>query len=125
MSFNECEQVKFELTETFTWGGKKDKYSGYSIPVVVDDNETKTKIESLVEEHGAKNPLYGNTLYLKSKGLSEKQKKDLFNKGKSHIKVCFKVTGTYTKNDVNHLVFQVTKLSKVDKHELEASCPED
>lgn len=124
MSFNECEQVNFELTEAFTWGVKKDKYSGYSIPVVVDD-ETKTKIESLVEEHGTKNPFYGSTLYLKLKALSEKQKKVLLNKGKSHVTVHFKVTGTYTKNDVSYLVFKVTKLRKIDKPEFEDSCPED
>lgn len=74
MSFNECEQVKFKITETITWGVEKGKYSGYSIPAVINDSETKSKIESLVKKHDVKkNPLYdsknslydSSTLYLK------------------------------------------------------------
>jgi septal ring factor EnvC (AmiA/AmiB activator) len=62
------EQVRFELPSALTWGVKKDKYGGYSIPVALDD-ETVERIEDLVQEHGTKSPLYGKTLYLKSKKL--------------------------------------------------------
>lgn len=105
MCFNKCKQVKPKPTETIALVVEKDKCGGYSTPVVANDEETKTKLESIVEEHGTKNPL--------------------LNKGKPHIKVCFMVTGIYTKDDVNRLVFKVTKLSKIDKPELEDSCPED
>ena len=77
MSFKELTEVKFELEQTITWGVKKDKYSGFSIPIIVD-METQETIESLVSEHKTKDPLYGNTIYLKTKGLSDRQKKERY-----------------------------------------------
>lgn len=76
MSFKYCEEVKFELTDAFTWGVEKNKYDDFSIPLATDD-ETKTKIEDLVKKYDTKNPLYEKTLYLKAKAQSDKQKKEL------------------------------------------------
>ena len=79
MNFKDTETVEFELVERITWRVEKNIRNGYSIPVSVNDDEVKTKIEELAKEHNKKNPLYGNgekkTLYLKSKCLSEKQKR--------------------------------------------------
>jgi hypothetical protein len=118
------EQVRFELPSALTWGVKKDKYGGYSIPVALDD-ETVERIEDLVQKHGTKNPLYGKTLYLKSKKLSEKQMSELYNKGKNSIEVHFVVKGVYNKKDTSYLTFGVTKLRKTEKPESDDSCPED
>ena len=124
MSYKEINEIKFELDCTLTWDVEKDKYFGYSIPLVVDE-ESVEKIEDLVKEHGVKDPLYNNTLYLKTKTLSEKQTKELFNKGKSHIMVHFKATSVFTKGETSYLIFKVTKLRKVDKPESEDETPED
>jgi hypothetical protein len=120
------EQVRFELPSALTWGVEKDKYEGYSIPVALDD-ETVERIENLVQEHGTKSPLYGKTLYLKSKKLSEKQMSELYNKGKNSIEVHFVVKGVYnnTKKGTSYLTFKVTKLRKIEKPESDDSCPED
>ena len=126
MSFKNIEQVKFELNETITWGVEKNKYGSFSISIPADD-ETKSKIENLVKEHNAKGPLYGRgdnkTLYLKSKNLSVKQKEDLLHKGIMYVKVNFETKGIFTKKGVNHIVFKVTKLVKLDKSSSENSCP--
>jgi hypothetical protein len=113
---------KFELPSALTWGVKKDKYGGYSIPVALDD-ETVERIEDLVREHGTKSPLYGKTLYLKSKKLSEKQMSELYDKGKNSIEVHFVAKGVY--NNTSYLTFKVTKLRKTEKPESDDSCPED
>ena len=120
------EQVRFELPSAPTWGAKKDKYEGYSIPVALDD-ETVERIEGLLQEHGTKSPLYGKTLYLKSKKLSEKQMSELYNKGKNHVEVTFVVKGVYNniKKDTSYLTFKVTRLRKTEKPESDDSCPED
>jgi hypothetical protein len=120
------EQVRFELPGALTWGGEKDKYEGYSIPVALDD-ETAERIEDLVQEHGTKSPLYGKTLYLKSKKLSEKQMSELYNKGKNSIEVHFVAKGVYnnTRKGTSYLTFKVTKLRKIEKPESDDSCPED
>ena len=120
------EQVKFELLSALTWGVKKDKYGGYSIPVALDD-ETAERIEDLVQEHDTKSPLYGKTLYLKSKKLSEKQMSELYDKGRNSVEVHFVVKGVYnsTGKDTSYLTFKVTKLRKVEKPESDDSCPED
>ena len=130
MNFKDIETVKFELVETITWGVERNIRNGYSIPVSVNDDEVKTKIEELAKEHNAKSPLYGNgekkTLYLKSKCLSEKQKKELLNKGLTHIRVEFETRCIFTNDDgTNHLCFKVNKLGKVIKPLPEESCPED
>ena len=114
MNFKDIETVKFELMETITCGVERNIRNGYSIPVSVSDNEVKTKIENLAKEHNAKSPLYGNgekkTLYLKSKCLSEKQKKELLNKGLTHIRVELETKCVFTNNDeTNHLCFKVNK----------------
>lgn len=77
MALKSIETVKFELTETITWGVKRDEYGKYSIPVSVNDDEVRSKIEELVKKYGTKDPLYGygedqKTLYLKSRDLSIK-----------------------------------------------------
>ena len=120
------EQVKFELPSALTWGVKKDKYGGYSIPVALDD-ETVERIENLVQEHDTKNPLYGKTLYLKSKKLSEKQMSELYDKGRNSVEVHFVAKGVYnsTAKGTSHLTFKVTKLRKTEKPESDDSCPED
>ena len=120
------EQVRFELPSTLTWGVEKGKYEGYSIPVALDD-ETAERIEDLVQEHGTKNPLYGKTLYLKSKKLSEKQMSELYNKGRNSIEVHFVANGVYnnTKKDTSYLTFKVTKLRKIKIPVYDESCPED
>ena len=121
----DIEQVKFELTEAITWGVERNRNGGFSIPVSINDDEVKSKIEDLVKKYNTKNPLYGRskTLYLKSKRLSVKQEKNLLDKGRSFIKVCFTTKCLYTRDVVNYIVFEVTKLSKVDKYE--DSCPQD
>jgi hypothetical protein len=120
------EQVKFELPSALTWGIEKGKYGGYTIPVVLD-NETVERIEELAQEHGTKNPMYGKTLYLKSKKLSEKQMSELYNKGRNSIEVHFVANGVYsnTNKDISYLVFKVTRLRKIEKPESDDSCPED
>ena len=130
MNFKDIENVKFELLDTITWGVEKNIRNGYSIPVSVNDDEVKTKIEELAKEHNAKSPLYGNgekkTLYLNSKCLSEKQKKELLNKGLAHIRVEFETKCVFTKDDgVNCLCFKVNKIGKLNKPLLEDSCPGD
>ena len=130
MNFKDIEIVKFELLDTITWEVEKNIRNGYSIPVSVNDDEVKTKIEELAKEHNAKSPLYGNgekkTLYLKSKCLSEKQKKELLNKGLKHIRVEFETKFIFTRDDGNnYLCFKVNKLGKVIKPLPEDSCPED
>ena len=124
MSFKEINKVKFELDCVFTWGVKKDKFNGFSIPVVLDD-DNKEKIEDLVKEHGVKDPLYGNTLYLKLKKLTDKQRSELLGKGKSHVMTHFKTAGIYTKGENNHLVFKVTRLGKVESPESDDEYAED
>ena len=70
-----------------------------------------------------KNPLYkNNTLYFKSERLSEKQERELLGNGKAYIDIRFDVKGIFSKNNVNHTVFKVTKLAKSDKPY--GSCPE-
>jgi isochorismate synthase EntC len=120
------EQVRFELPSALTWGVENDKYGGYSIPVVLYD-ETAERIEDLVQEHCTKSPLYGKTLYLKSKKLSEKQMSELYNKGKNSIEVHFVVKGVYnnTRKGISYLTSKVTKLRKTEKPESDDSCPED
>ena len=59
MDFKNIENVKFELPETITWGVEKNIRNGYSIPVSVNDEEVKSKIEKLVKKYGAKDALYG------------------------------------------------------------------
>ena len=120
MNLKDIENVKFELLDTITWGVEKNIRNGYSIPVSVNDDEVKTKIDQLVKEHNAKSPLYGNgekkTLYLKSKCLSEKQKKELLNKGLTHIRVEFETRFIFMGDDGNnHLCFKVNKIGKVNK----------
>ena len=79
MNFKDIEIVKFELLQTITWGVEKNIRNGYSIPVSVNDDEVKTKIEELAKEHDAKCPLYGNgkkkTLYLISRSAYRKNRK--------------------------------------------------
>jgi hypothetical protein len=127
-NYAESEQVRFELPNAFTWGVKKDRYSGYSIPVVLDD-ETAGKIEGLVGKYGTKNPLYGKTLYLKVKNLSGKQMSELFDKGRNPIEVHFVLKDVYintnTQEHTKYLTFKVTKLRKTEKPESDDSCPED
>jgi hypothetical protein len=120
------EQVRFELPSALTWGVKKDKYGGYSIPVALDD-VTAERIENLVQEHGTKSPLYGKILYLKSKKLSEKQMSELYDKGRNSVEVHFVAKGVYnsTKEGPSYLTFKVTKLRKIEKPESDDSCPED
>ena len=130
MNFKDIETVKFELLDTITWGVEKNIRDGYSIPVSVDDDEVKTQINQLVKEHNTKNPLYGNgpkkTLYLKSKLLSEKQKKELLNKGLTYIRVEFETRFVFTNNEgVNFLCFKVNKIGKIDKHLPGDMCPDD
>ena len=130
MNFKDIENVKFELLDTITWGVEKNIRNGYSIPVSVNDNEVKTKIDQLAKEHNTKSPSYGNgekkTLYLKSKCLSEKQKKELLNKGLTHIRVEFETRFIFTRDDGNnYLCFKVNKIGKVNKPLPEDSCPED
>ena len=130
MNFKDIETVKFELIDTITWGVEKNIRNGYSIPVSVNDDEVKTKIEQLAKEHNTKSPLYGNgekkTLYLKSKCLSEKQKKELLNKGLTHIRVEFETKCVLTRDDGNnYLCFKVNKIGKVIKPLPEDTCPED
>jgi hypothetical protein len=122
----ELEQVRFELPNAFTLVVKKDRYSGYSVPVVLDD-EAAGKIEGLVGKYGTKNPLYGKTLYLKVKNLSGKQMSELFDKGRNPIEVHFVLKDVYTNthNHVKYLTFKVTKLRKTEKPESDESCPED
>jgi hypothetical protein len=123
-NLNKFEQVRFELPSALTWGVEKGKYGGYSIPVALDD-ETAERIEGLVQEHGTKSPLYGKTLYLKSKKLSEKQMSELYNKGRNPVEVHFVVNGVYSRKDTSYLTFKVTKLRKTEKPESDDSCPED
>jgi hypothetical protein len=125
-NYEEFEQVRFELSNAFTWGVKKDRYSGYSIPVVLDD-ETAGKIEGLVGKYGTKNPLYGKTLYLKVNKLSGKQMSELCDKGRNPIEVHFVLKDVYTntRKDVKYLTFKVTKLRKIEKPESDDSYPED
>ena len=59
MNFKDIEIVKFELPNTITWGVEKNIRDGYSIPVSVNDDEVKTKIDQLVEEHNTKNHYTG------------------------------------------------------------------
>ena len=130
MNFKDIEIVKFELPNTITWGVEKNIRDGYSIPVSVNDDEVKTKIDQLVEEHNTKNPLYGNgprrTLYLKSKRLSEKQKEELLNNGLTHIRVEFETQFVFTDDyGNNNLCFKVNKIGKINKHLPENPCPED
>ena len=49
MNFKDIEIVKFELLNTITWGVEKNIRDGYSIPVSVNDDEVKTKIDQLVK----------------------------------------------------------------------------
>ena len=92
--------------------------------MVVDNEEDVKKIKDLVEKYQTKNPLYkNNTLYLKSDRLSEKQEREFLGNGKSYINICFNVKGIFSKNNVNHIVFKVTKLAKSDRPY--GSCPED
>ena len=125
MNFKDIEIVKFELLDTITWGVEKIIRDGYSIPVSVNDDEVKTKIDQLVKEHNTKNPLYGNgpkkTLYLRSKLLSEKQKEELLNKGLTHIRVEFEARFVFT----NYLCFKVIKIGKIDNHLPGDTCPDD
>ena len=130
MNFKDIENVKFELLNTITWGVEKNIRDGYSIPVSVNDDEVKTKIDQLAKKHNTKSPLYGNgekkTLYLKSKCLSEKQKKELLNNGLTHIRVEFETRFIFTRDDGNsYLCFNVNKIGKVNKHLPENLCPED
>ena len=130
MNFKGIEIVKFELLETITWGVEKNIRNGYSIPVSVNDDEVKTQIDQLVEEHNTKNPLYGNgpnkTLYLKTKLLPEKQKEELLNKGLTYIRVEFETRSVYTNGGgINYLCFKVNKIGKIDKHLPEDTCPDD
>ena len=130
MNFKDIEIVKFELPNTITRGVEKNIRNGYSIPVSVNDDEVKTKIDQLVKEHNTKSPLYGNcpikTLYLKSKLLSEKQTEELLNNGMAHIRVEFETRFVFTNGEgVNHLCFKVNKIGKVDKHLPGDTCPED
>lgn len=127
MNFTNIEQVKFELVEATTWGVDKNIYGGYSIPVSIDDDEVRFKIRDLVKKYNAKDPIYGfsNTLYLKSKNLSEKQKEDLFGKGRLIVNVKFTTKCLYTRDGVNYIIFQVLKLNKVDTPPPEDWCSED
>ena len=130
MNYNNIENVKFELLDTITWGVEKNIRNGYSIPVSINDNEVKTKIDQLAKEHNAKSPLYGNgekkTLYLRSKCLSEKQKRELLNKGITYIRVEFETRCVFMGDDGNNrLCFRVNKIGKVIKPLPEDSCPED
>ena len=132
MSFKgiEIETVKFELVETYTWGVEKNIRKGYSIPVSVNDEEVKSKIEELVKKYDAKDPLYGRgeekTLYLRSKNLSSKQKEELLDKELMYVFVQFEAWYIFTDKDGNnHLCFRVTKLRKLDKSPPEILCPED
>ena len=120
---NSIEEVKFNLTEAFTWGVTKNHYGSFSIPVVVNNDEDVQKIKNL-EKYQTKNPLYNsNTLYLKSERLSEKQERELLHDGKAYIDIRFNVKEIYTKDGVNHIVFEVTKLRKSNKPY--GTCPED
>ena len=131
-NYAELEQVRFELPNAFTWGVKKDRYSGYSIPVVLDDEATG-KIEGLAGKYGTRNPLYGKTLYLKVNKLSGKQMSELCDKGRNPIEVHFVLKDVYTNTNTNtntqehtkYLTFKVTKLRKTEKPESDDSCPED
>ena len=112
------ETVKFKLAKTVTWGVVKNTKNEFSIPVYINNCRVRAKIEKLVKEHNLKNPLYGHgkkkTLYLKSRFLSEKQKKELLYSGKTHIKVEFETSGIFTSNDgINYLRFKVNKLERV------------
>ena len=90
MNFKNIETVKFERVETITEGVKENTGNGgYVIPVTVNDEKVRSKIEKLVKKHKTKNPLYGyrneKKLYLKSKRLSVKQKEELLEKGPEKI----------------------------------------
>ena len=124
MSSNSVNEINFELDCTTTWGVKKDKYSGFSIPVVLDD-ESIEKIEDIVKEHGVKDPMYGNTIYLKVSKLSEKQNSELLGKGRCHVMIHFKTRKIYEKKNVKYLIFKVTKPRKVESPESDGECAED
>ena len=85
MNFTEIENVKFELNDTITWGVEKNIRKGYSIPVSVNDEEVKSKIEELAKKYDAKNPLYGcgenKMLYLRSRTLNGKTKRRFTRQG--------------------------------------------
>jgi hypothetical protein len=125
-NYEEFDQVRFELPNAFTWGVKKNRYSGYTIPVALDDG-TAGKIEDLAGKYGTRNPLYGRTLYLKANKLSGKQMSELCDKGRTPIEVHFMLKDVYdnTQEHTKCLTFKVTKLRKTEKPESDDSCPED
>ena len=54
---NSIEEVKFNLTEAFTWGVEKNHYGSFCIPVVVNNDEDVQKINNLVEKYQTKKPI--------------------------------------------------------------------
>ena len=109
-TFTDIPTVTFQRQNTLCWGVEPDKFKPerYSIPVVLNERE-KTKLAKLCEEHGAKNSrLYGDTLYLTCKALSDKQQAELMFQGRQNVMVHFDVSSVVSTDEGKFLVFRCT-----------------
>lgn len=111
--------VKFDSPVEFVQDtdtmGLSLKFGKYNLPIRVDD--VRGKIDDLALRHGALFPVKGeDTLYLKMRSLSKKQKKDILDQGPMSVKVQFLCVGYYrnSENEEKYLTFRVEKLGKSD-----------
>ena len=89
---------------------------------LIPADEIKEGISALVKIHGTENPVTDKgLLYLKTKVLSKKQKKEIFEKGPMDIKLKFSCDGVYKVVDEeageerSYLTFKILGMKKLDE----------
>ena len=82
---------------------------------ITADEDTIEKVGQLSKEFNTINPMKNkDILYLKLKAISNKQKKEIFNKGPMTVKIKFSCIGYYTnvEDGERYLSFKVNGLGK-------------
>ena len=126
--------IKFKLAEAFTLS-EENMFGSFFINIIID-GKTESKIERLVKERNAINPIFdfgddNKILRLKVNSLHENQKSELLNIGGEIFKIDFETKCLVTTNDVNYIYFKATEPHISDMVPLIPSeydydsCPED
>ena len=108
--------VEFEQTKADTMG-LVEKFGKFQLGISADKN-TLEKVNELSARYETMYPIKGkDTLYLKFRAISHRQRKKILNKGPMTLKISFLCIGYYRddKNNRKYLVFKVNGLGKSEE----------
>ena len=97
--------------------GLVEKFGKFQLGISADET-TLNAVEEISNRFGTFFPIKGRyVLYLKMRAISQKQSKELLNKGPMTVKIKFSCTRYYRneENDKKYLVFKVNGLGKSEE----------